>query len=265
MQIDQVGTPAGEAGFARDDGLATGATVTLKSLAHKSTFRFRFKWVGLTPNPDTTSVASLVQFGADSYTFSPTAAVYGSWLIELITDEGTANEDRNTKVWAVVQPGGIRIPAPNEKGDPEAAIFRNGPQQIVRTDFNKKEASGPWMLGRTVSWWRELSFLIYRYSTGPGPLLFTPIKVAGYAAQWSEHVRANGAFTITLPPAAERPNGKIGVISLSGSNVVLDPNAAETINGASTYTIATSGKSVVLQSDGVSDWKIVAYYPGGGV
>jgi hypothetical protein len=250
--------------MARDDGLADGSLVTLTSLDHVDTFRFRFVWVGLLPTPDTTSVASLQPDGIGAYSFSPDPGVYGSWLIELITDEGTPGEDRSIKVWAVKQsPTAIRIPAPNEKGVPDAALFKNGPTEVARTDFNQAEASGPWVDGRTVSWWLEFATLIFRFNGGGGGLAFTDEKSANYVASYGQHVLMNGGHTISLPSAAASANGQVAALSTSGTPIVA-ATGGDTIAGSATYVFSAVGQSTIFQSDGVDTWHIVAAYAGGG-
>jgi hypothetical protein len=206
IKLDQVGIPAGVAGLARDDGLATGAVVTLTSMSHVSTFRFRLLWVGLMPSEDTTSVPTLAPSGPSSYSFTPTVGVYGSWLVELTTDEGTLAEDRSTKVFAIKQVGGIRIPAPNEKGTPDASLAKNTAQEVSRADFNQPEASGIWVNGRTVSWWREMAQLIYNFNSGSGTGWFqVRVATGSITAAVRELVQitpAGATSVITAPPAA---------------------------------------------------------------
>ena len=206
MKLDQVGIPAGVAGLARDDGLATGALVTLTSMSHVSTFRFRLLWVGLMPTEDTASIPSLAPSGPSSYSFTPSAGVYGSWLVELITDEGTLAEDRSTKVFAIKQLGGLRIPAPNEKGVADASMLKNTAQEVARADFNQPEASGIWVNGRTVSWWRELAQLLYNFNAGLGTGWYAVRSVTGSttaaAREFIQVTPAGATSVVTSPPVA---------------------------------------------------------------
>ncbi len=92
MKIDQAGISSGTAGVSRNDGVATGALVTLTSTAHVATFSFKLLHVGSIPYPDLNSRSSLKQASATTWTFTPTSSVSGVWLIELTTDAGTHNE-----------------------------------------------------------------------------------------------------------------------------------------------------------------------------
>lgn len=262
MKIDQTGTPAGVAGFARDDGLADGTPVVLTSVAHERTFRFRILWPGLTPSPDTTSIPTLQQSGPASYTFTPTAGVYGTWSIELITDEGTANEDHSVKGWGVKQgPSAIRIPAPNEKGVPDATALNYSAQQVARCDFNQPEGSGIWQDGRTVSWWRELAQLIFAVNAGGGGgggLVFTAIQDADYTATFGQHVLLGDndpSPAALLPLAADQANGQVGVTAVTGSAHQITPAEGDTISGD---TSINEGQTLILQSDGAVTWYVVA-------
>ena len=67
-----------------------------------------------------------------------------------------------------------------------------------------------------------------------------------------------GAITMTLPPAALVP-GRIYVFKRinSGANaVVVDGYAAETIDGATTYTLSAQWNSVTMMSNGTA-WFII--------
>lgn len=93
-----------------------------------------------------------------------------------------------------------------------------------------------------------------------GTPAFTPIKTASYAAQYGEFVRMGaGGGTVTLPPASAKKNGQVGVINVAGASVSVAPTGVNTINNStSPYAINTLGYSVILQSDGVNAWWIVA-------
>ncbi len=224
MRLDQAGLPAGDPGFAREDGLATGALVTLTSLSHARTFRFRLLWVGLMPTQDTTSIPSLTQSGPSSYSFSPTAGVYGSWLVELITDEGTIAEDRSTKVFAIKQTSGLRIPAPNEKGTPDASMAKNTAAEVAEADFNAKDASGIWVNGRTVSWWKEISQLIYNYNAGIGAGWYEVRTATGsvtaVARQFVQITPAGATSVITTPAPAANAYFGVQLCGQAGGKIV---------------------------------------------
>lgn len=172
MQLDQAGLlPAGTPNFAREDGLFGGQIVTLTSLAHEKTFRFRLLWVGQHPVPDTNSVPSLQQSGVNTWEFEPTPNVFGSWRIELITDEGTASEDRQIRIFAIKpSPNSPRIPAANEISDPEANLATATPSNVAaliqRSEFNAPNgiAGSPFEFGTYVSWYKSFSDAVFASS-----------------------------------------------------------------------------------------------------
>jgi hypothetical protein len=171
IQINQVGLSAGEPNVAREDGLDTGALVTLLSLAHESSFEFAILWTGQHPTPDTTSVASLQAAGANAMSFTPTAGVYGTWRIELVTDRGTTKEDRTELAFAIKSdPTHLRIPAANERSDPSASLVNRGASYVARSTFNAPDgiSGSPFEDGTYVSWWRPLADLIHALNTAGG-------------------------------------------------------------------------------------------------
>jgi len=69
-----------------------------------------------------------------------------------------------------------------------------------------------------------------------------------------------GAITANLPAVADTRLGRrVCVIKTdaSGNAVTVDGNAAETINGAATYSLAAQWKSVTLENTGTA-WIVVA-------
>lgn len=171
MKIDQAGLSAGIPGSARDDGLSSGALVTLTSLAHSVSHRWRLLWIGLHGVVDTTSRQTLQQAGPSSYSFSPTPGSIGSWRIELVTDEGTPAEDRQVRIFAVKSaPDAIRIPAANEVADPEASLVNNTAAYVARSEFNAGDdiSGSPQEDATFVSHWRPIADLIHAYNTGGG-------------------------------------------------------------------------------------------------
>jgi len=144
MKIDQTGLPAGTPGESRSDGLDTGAQVTLTSTTPGTTHEFRFLWH---PTADTDAVSSLVQTGSpEVWTFSPTAGVYGSYLIELIVDEGLATESRERRIFGIRTPNrGLLIPAWNEGADPNGSLVNLGPLVVKASTMNEN--------GNATGWW----------------------------------------------------------------------------------------------------------------
>lgn len=63
-------------------------------------------------------------------------------------------------------------------------------------------------------------------------------------------------------PAADTCEGRLYVIKaedLSNAGTIT-PDGSDTVEGASGYTFSTAGESILIQSDGISDWKILASY-----
>ena len=70
---------------------------------------------------------------------------------------------------------------------------------------------------------------------------------------------SGGARTINLPAASGCSDRvyTIKKIDSSGNAVTVDGNASETIDGATTYSLATQWKYVMIQSDG-TNWMVIA-------
>jgi hypothetical protein len=129
--IDQVGLSSGVAGQARTDGLDTGALVTVTNTGSGTVTVFQLLWV---PPGDTTAVSSLAATGDNKiWTFSPTAGVYGTYLIQLVED-GAAVE---TRAFAVRTPRhGLVIPALNERGSESSSLVSAGSTFIEAAENN---------------------------------------------------------------------------------------------------------------------------------
>lgn len=173
MTIDQAGLSAGAPGKAREDGLDDGSLVTLTSNDHVSTFQFSLLWVGQHPTPDVDSESTLDHpAGQDHATFQPTAGVYGSWRIRLVTDEGTPFEDEQIRIFAIKEsPSAIRIPAANERSDPEATLLNNGASIVAASEFNAGDGvtDSPQEADTFVSYWKAIADLIYAHNNAaPG-------------------------------------------------------------------------------------------------
>ena len=168
IRIDQVGLPAGVAGRSRTDGLSTGAVVTLTNAAGGAT-TFRLLWV---PLGDTTAVASLAPTGPGSatWTFAPTASRFGTYLIELVRNEGASNETRERRVLRIrTATRGLIIPALNELGDPRASLLNAGAAVVQASDDNATDYSDPALNALDYAgWWRALHELIMAADTGGG-------------------------------------------------------------------------------------------------
>lgn len=78
------------------------------------------------------------------------------------------------------------------------------------------------------------------------------------ATHFTVRVNNTGSVTITLPAANTYP-GRVYVIkkvSAASNDVVIDPNAAETIDGGASKTLTLQYSSLIIQSNG-SGWDIV--------
>lgn len=87
-------------------------------------------------------------------------------------------------------------------------------------------------------------------------------KTAAYTADAEDYTitcdATSAAFTVTLP-AASGITGRIYVIKktdASANAVTVDANASETIDGATTYSLAAQWKYVTIQSNG-TNWVII--------
>jgi hypothetical protein len=153
LQIDQAGLPAGTPGVARSDGLDDGSLVTLTSTGGGSTHEARLLWV---PPDDIAAAPSFVQATPTTWTFSPTARVYGGYRIELIVDEGLPSEDREIRIFGIRLHGsGALIPALNEIADPAASLVLAGAAQIAASENNEAflglQYTGWWEIFRTLA------------------------------------------------------------------------------------------------------------------
>lgn len=168
LKIDQVGLPAGVAGKARTDGLATGALVTLTNTGTGSTTRFQLLW---TPPGDTTAVGTLAATspGSKVWTFTPTVNKPGTYRIELIQDEGLSTEIRERRVLRVRTANrGIPIPALNEGGDFSASLIKAGTPQIEAAEDNSNDSPLTDLnTRRYAAWWRVLHELAIQIDAIP--------------------------------------------------------------------------------------------------
>ena len=86
-------------------------------------------------------------------------------------------------------------------------------------------------------------------------------KTGAYTATDADYIIdcTSGTFTLTLPASSGR-TGRILIIKNSGAGTItVDGNASETIDGATTYSLATQYATVQIVSDG-TNWKIISKF-----
>lgn len=151
IKIDQEGLSEGSPGRSRTDGLATGARVTLTNTEPGTATRFNLPWA---PPGDTTALSSLVATeDPNVWTFDPTPDIYGSYLIELIVDEGLVTETRTSRILAVRTPRHrLVIPALNERGDSRATLQNQTDSDNNAIDYIDASLNAV----PQAAWWRAL-------------------------------------------------------------------------------------------------------------
>ena len=86
-------------------------------------------------------------------------------------------------------------------------------------------------------------------------------KTGAYTATDADYVIdcTSGTFTVTLPASSGR-TGRILIIKNSGAGTItVDGNAAETIDGAATYSLSVQYATIQIVSDG-TNWKIISKF-----
>lgn len=184
IKIDQAGLPAGTPGQSRTDGLDDGSVVTLENVGPSGFTQFRLRWV---PPEDDSAVVSLAPIvgNPDVWSFTPAAACYGTYLVELLED-GVSIE---TRVFGVRTPlRRLLIPALNEKASKLASLVNDGPDQVAlsennATDFGNAALDAVPYAG----WWRamaELYRVVETRSLPDGTIQNAPLAWQGSA--WAE-------------------------------------------------------------------------------
>lgn len=220
LQIDQnTLSPTGTPGKARTDGLDGGQLVTLTNTGAGTTTAFRFLDV---PAEDTTAVGSLAVTGDPKvWTFSPTASVYGSYLIELIEDLGLGTEVRERRIFGIRTPNfKLLAPALNEVADRTASLINNGAAQIQAADNNADDNVNVALGARPYAgWWRSLTEVID--------------VVDSLSGGGGGGVPLSTIWFVDVGGTSPSPNGRIGSAFLTiqdaidaaatGDNIVLTP------------------------------------------
>lgn len=129
-------SPAGIVNRSRSDGLINGSEVTV-TVNEPGVVTF----VDV-PEGDTTSVSSLHQASPLAWKFTPTAGIYGSWLIEF---KPTAVQNQPVRrIFAVRSPSkALRIPAFNEHASSKATVA-NGSSLVDSSDNNEGGSYRGW-------------------------------------------------------------------------------------------------------------------------
>jgi hypothetical protein len=89
----------------------------------------------------------------------------------------------------------------------------------------------------------------------------TTAKTANYTTAFNDYFIdcTSGTFTVTLQAAASY-QGRVLIIKNSGAGTItVDGNGAETIDGATTYSLSVQYATVQIMSDG-TNWKIIAKF-----
>ena len=77
---------------------------------------------------------------------------------------------------------------------------------------------------------------------------------------------SGGAFTITLPDASVAPNKYrpifITKTDSSANAVTVAPHSGQKVGNASSRVLRVQGECLLINSNGVDDWPILAHYPG---
>ena len=286
ITFDQTGNSAGVTDRARSDGFDTGADVQITVSPDGGTVVF----VDVPPG-DTDAVSSLTQIGfaPDIWEFTPTAGVYGTWLVQY-TDP-SSNVVR--RAFSVRTPNhGLRIPAFNEKAS-QSATIATGASYIAVSDDNEDGTYDGW--SRTI---RE----IYEEVEEGAPNLHAASHQNGGSDEIAVTTPAANAIPKALPSSGGRlhvgwtallqdvaggvsyspalntllfvpatanaitinlPAGHIQgdqmlikLNSVATFSVTIDPNGSETIDGASTLVLTTDFEWAWLISNGINWFQI---------
>lgn len=164
IKISQVGLPAGTPGVSRTDGLATGALVTLEDVEGTGNSSFHLLWG---PPADTNSLASLApSVDPDIWTFTPTAGLYDTFLIEL-REHGVPVERR---IFGIRTPNQhLLIPALNERASRHASWDNDGTDEIELSENNAVDFPDTSLNAYAYAgWWRSLRELYAVVEAGTG-------------------------------------------------------------------------------------------------
>lgn len=237
IKISQAGLAAGVAGRSRTDGLANGALVTLEDVggAGDGTSTFHLVWG---PPDDTTAKASLAVTGdLDVWTFSPQAARYGSYEVELRVN-GVPLERR---IFGIRTPAnGLLIPALLERASRHANWTNDGADQIELCEQNANDFPLSVLNNfRYAGWWRSLYELYRVVEFGIG-------SIANNALALAKLVQAASAPSVI----GATSNGNFAELPLASLA------ASETAPGFVEFADATEANALSLTTRAVSPGRI---------
>lgn len=239
IKISQAGLSAGVAGQSRTDGLATGALVTLEDVSGTGLSTFHLLWG---PPEDTTAEASLAATGdPDIWTFSPTAAAYGSYEVELRVS-GVPVERR---IFGVRTPANhLLIPALNERASRHAGWANDGADQIDLCEQNANDFPLTVLNSfRYAGWWRSLYELYKVVEAGTGGI--------------ADHALALIKL-VTVPAKSflvNASNAVGNVATLAGSAAYQYARVNSANNALEMATLAAHASTSVLYDAGTNTWQ----------
>lgn len=110
---------------------------------------------------------------------------------------------------------------------------------------------------------RLLKAVLQAAFPGLAQALFVPVSRGSSGNITADDIysiqRATAAITLNLAALAGLPAGFIFFLDATAFAVVLDPNAAETVKGASTYTVGAGNWAIVIRT--ASDWAVLEMNP----
>jgi hypothetical protein len=239
IKISQAGLSAGVAGRSRTDGLATGALVTLEDVSGTGRSTFHLLWG---PPEDTTAEASLAAtVDPDIWTFSPTAAAYGSYEVEL-RESGVPVERR---IFGVRTPANhLLIPALNERASRHAAWDNDGADQIDLCEQNANDFPLTVLNSfRYAGWWRSLYELYRVVEFGIGSIADNALALVKLVTVPAKSFLVNAS------------NAVGNVATLAGSAAYQYPRVNSANNGLEMATLAAHGSTSVPYDGGTNTFQ----------
>lgn len=159
LKWDQVGLPAGTPGNSRDDGLDNGAVITMSSTGAGAVHALELLWV---PDDDVSAEASFASASPTSWTMTPQAGRYGTYIARLTVD-GEVTEHS----FSILTPNfQLRIPGLNERASrianlASAASPATKVALLKASTHNTPDAGNPaFALGDYGGWYSAIRKLI---------------------------------------------------------------------------------------------------------